>query len=86
MDSWICGWGGLGFVDLWIRGFVDGEADDSFVSAEDWEGRETGLGGGERTGCVGGAAVVAVIAGSGRGPEPGGRGEGAGIAVAGERR
>ena len=49
-------------------------------------GRGTGLGGGERTGCVGGAAVVALIAGSGRGPEPGGRGEGADIAMAGERR
>ena len=44
LDSWICGWGsrrqlfvrgGLGFMDSWICGFVDGEAEDSFLSAED---------------------------------------------------
>ena len=51
--------------------------------------RRVGKGGGrriERTAHVAGAAVVALIAGSGRGPEPGGRGEGADFAMAGERR
>ena len=92
-DLWIRGFVDGDAEDLWIRGFVDGDAEDGFLCAVDWEGRGecwrrggepgwgTGLGGGERTACVAGAAVVALIAGSGRGPEPEGRGEGADIAM-----
>lgn len=68
MDSWICGWGSR--RQLFVRGGLGGARRMSAA------GRETGLGGGERTGCVAGAAVVALIAGEGRGPEPGSRGAG----------
>ena len=78
LDSWICGWGRRG--RLFVRGGLGGAR--RVLAA----GRGTGLGGGERTACVGGAAVVALIADSGRGQEPGGRGEGADFAVAGVRR
>ena len=49
MDLWICGGGGLGglgFLDLWICGFLDGEGEDwdlwisGFVDL--WMGRQGG--------------------------------------------
>ena len=49
-------------------------------------GRETRLTGRERTACVAGAAVAPSIAGSGRGPEPGSRGEAVECAMPGDRR